>query len=254
MPLRGDSTLNDGNVALLSAAGQQGVTLEGRGTIDGHGAAFPGAQLNPDGSDRRPHLLLAYQCDGLQVSGLRLMEAGFHCLRMVGCSRVVLDGLYLHSRTGSNKDGFHFISCRHVSVSNNVVLCNDDACALFGSCQNVTVNNCTFSTRWSVFRFGGGRVRNIAVSNCILTEVFGCPIKVQGNEGSSYENLSFSNLIFDRVTGPIHVGLGPGAAIVTEAGRDAVPLQESTPPQARRRARRHRRRCATSPARASPAR
>ena len=72
----------------------------------------------------------------------------------------------------------------------------------------MTVTDCTFSTRWSVFRFGGGSAENIAVSNCIIDVVFGCPIKLHGSPNSRFENMSFSNLIMNHVTGPISIGLG----------------------------------------------
>src|SRR5213075_2295294 len=108
----------------------------------------------------------------------------------------------------SNNDGFHFISAQHVHISNCTVECQDDACALFGSCKFVTVTNCTFSTRWAVFRFGGGVAENITVSNCVLYKVYGCPIKFQGGRGSRFQNIAFSNLLFDEVTGPIHIAAG----------------------------------------------
>jgi hypothetical protein len=50
---------------------------------------------------------------------------------------------------------------------------------------------------------------NISISNCVLYDVFGCPIKFQGNEGSRFENISFSNLVLQQVTGPIHISVGP---------------------------------------------
>ena len=71
--------------------------------------------------------------------------------------------------------------------------------------------NCSFSTRWSVFRFGGGVAENIAVSNCLLYQIFGCPIKMRCGPGSRFENISFSNLVMKDVTGPISIGLGPHA-------------------------------------------
>lgn len=40
IPLRGDSTLNDGNWALLYAVNATNIALEGTGTIDGQGAQF----------------------------------------------------------------------------------------------------------------------------------------------------------------------------------------------------------------------
>jgi polygalacturonase len=162
--------------------------------------------------------VLAYQCEGLTIRNLDLLDCAYHSIRVIESKRVHMDTLYIHNRVNGNNDGFHFISAQFVTISNCIVMSQDDACALFGSCQNVTVTNSFFSTRWSVFRFGGGDVRNIAVSNCVLHQVYGCPIKFQGNPGSTYENLSFSNIVLDDVTGPIHVGVGPRAPRRTRTG------------------------------------
>jgi hypothetical protein len=79
---------------------------------------------------------------------------------------------------------------------------------LFGSCQFIQITNCLFSTRWSCFRFGGGIAENIAVSNCIIYQLYGCPIKLRCEPGSRFENMSFADLIFKDVTGPISLGAG----------------------------------------------
>ncbi|HTV75405.1 MAG TPA: hypothetical protein VMD57_00285, partial [Candidatus Baltobacteraceae bacterium] len=93
-------------------------------------------------------------------------------------------------------------------MSNCDIQCGDDACALFGSCKFVTVTNSSFSTRWSVFRFGGGVAENITVSNCIIDTVFGCPIKIAGGGRSRFQNMLFSNLVMNNVTGPISISMG----------------------------------------------
>lgn len=214
IPLHGDTTLVDGNWALLFAVHAKNVTIEGPGTINGQGSEFHSpvrGQAPPSGigGSKRPYHVLVYQCEGLTIRNLDLIDCAYHSIRVIESQRVHMDTLYIHNRVNGNNDGFHFISAKFVTISNCIVLSQDDACALFGSCQNVTVTNSFFSTRWSVFRFGGGDVRNIAVSNCILHQVYGCPIKFQGNPGSTYENLSFSNIVLDDVTGPIHVGVGP---------------------------------------------
>jgi hypothetical protein len=120
-----------------------------------------------------------------------------------------MEGLRIYNRVNHNNDGFHFISAEYVHVSNCDLQCQDDACALFGSCKFVTVDNCSFSTRWSVFRFGGGVAENIAVSNCLIYDTYGCPIKMRCGPGSRFENMSFSNLVMRNVTGPISIGVGP---------------------------------------------
>jgi hypothetical protein len=137
-----------------------------------------------------------------------LKDSAYHSIRVIQSSYAWFTGIHIHSRVNSNNDGFHFISATHVHISNCTVESQDDACALFGSCQNVTVTNCEFSTRWSVFRFGGGHAKDIAISNCLFYEVFGCPIKMQCNSRSRFENISFSNLVMRDVTGPISIGVG----------------------------------------------
>ncbi len=133
---------------------------------------------------------------------MSLVDGAYHSIRIIQSRRIFIDSVYIHNRVNGNNDGFHFISAEHVTVSNCTVLSQDDGCAMFGSCKFINITNCTFSTRWSVFRFGGGESENIAVSNCVLYKVYGCPIKFQGNDGSRFENISFSNIVLQEVTGP----------------------------------------------------
>src|SRR5581483_11964588 len=138
----------------------------------------------------------------------------------------------IYNRVNHNADGFHFISAQHVHISNCTILCQDDACALFGSCKFVTVTNCYFSTRWSVFRFGGGEAENITVSNCLFQHVYGCPIKMQCGTGSRFENMSFSNLVMVDVTGPISIGVGSRGrrrSATTEASTRPIEEGEDMP-------------------------
>lgn len=212
IPLQGDTTLGDGNVGLIFAVKAENIKIEGMGTIDGNGAQFrsPSKDVPPPAGiigPHRPYHLLFYQCKNISVKNIFLKNSAFHSLRIVQCEYAKFDGLHIHSRVIHNNDGFHFISCKYVHVTNCDVQTQDDACALFGSCQFVTVSDCSFSTRWSVFRFGGGIAENITVSNCIIYETYGCPIKMRCGRGSRFENILFSNIIMKDVTGPISIGL-----------------------------------------------
>lgn len=237
IPLSGDSTLEDGNWSLIYAVNAKNVTVEGPGVIDGQGAQFhsPTRGVVPpsgSGGNRRPYHLLFYRCEGLRIRDIDLMDCAYHSVRVVQCRRVHLDDIYIHNRVNGNNDGFHFISSEFVTIANCTVKSLDDACALFGSCRNVTVTNSFFSTRWSVFRFGGGTAENIAVSNCVLHQVYGCPIKFHGAPGSRFENMSFANLVLDDVTGPIHISIGPRTPRNPNGGPtpvDALPVNENLP-------------------------
>jgi Glycosyl hydrolases family 28 len=244
IPLNGDATMQDGNVGLLYGANATNVTIEGPGTIDGQGKAVRDGGL---GGIRRPHLLLFYKCTNLVIRDVYMYQSAYHAIRICNSQYICADGIRLNSRVASNNDGFHFISCSYVNITNCNFRCGDDACALFGSCQYIMVSNCSFSTRWSVFRFGGGQVKNIAVTNCIMQQVLGCPIKIRCGRGSVFENMSFSNLVFDDVSGPISIGAGggrrgtnpnPATASVTdkaeaetkEGKADEQPERETRPP------------------------
>ena len=245
IPLSGDSTLNDGNVALIFAVNAENIVVEGPGTIDGQGALFrsPTRGVPPPsgiGGSHRPYHLLFHRCKNLAIRNIFLNASAFHSVRIIQSAYMNLEGIRIYNRVNHNNDGFHFISAQHVRLSNCTVECQDDACALFGSCKFVTVTNCSFSTRWSVFRFGGGEAENITVSNCLIYETYGCPIKLHCSPGSRFENFSFSNLVMKNVTGPISIGSGPrrprgsaaqgGAGAGSQTNSPLVEVDESRPP------------------------
>ncbi len=205
----------NGNVVLLYAADADNITIEGRGTIDGQGDKFytgHGDNTGPGGNRatayvNRPHLAIFYKCRNLLVRDVFFTRSAYHCMRILECRYVHLDGLRIHNRVNLNNDGFHINSSEYVNIANCNVACQDDACALFGNNRFVTVTNSTFSTRWSIFRFGNGQAENITVSNCVVYDTYGCVIKVRVGAGARLENAMFSNLVMNNVTGPISIGL-----------------------------------------------
>ena len=227
IPLRGDSTLGDGNVGLIFGVNADNVTIEGPGIIDGQGAQFrsPSRGVPPPsgrGGADRPYHLLFHRCKNLRVRDLNLVESAFHSVRVIQSSYVWMERLRIHNRVNGNNDGFHFISSEYVHVTGCDVQSQDDACALFGSCRFVTVADSTFSTRWSVFRFGGGNPENVTISNCIIYETYGCPIKMHFGPESKVQNILFSNLVLQDVTGPISIDLnnrGRGNTPAPEPGQ-----------------------------------
>jgi polygalacturonase len=235
IPLSGDSTLGDGNVALIFAVDAHHFSIEGPGTIDGQGIQFHSPQRGTPppsgrGGAQRPYHLLFHRCSHLLVENLVLVNSAFHSVRVIQSHYGKFDGLHIHNRVNGNNDGFHFISCENMHVVNCDIESQDDACALFGSCKRITVSDSTFSTRWSVFRFGGGQAEHITVSNCVLYEVYGCPIKMHCGPGSRFENMSFSNLIMDKVTGPIYIGLGPRRSRPADPNAPQQPQQPQNQP------------------------
>jgi len=223
----------NGNIVFLYAVNAERLSIEGKGTVDGNGLAFytgkgdntgPG-QNGVGGNFDRPHLFIFYQCTELRLHDVFLQASAYHCIRLLQCKQVYIDSVRIYNRVNKNNDGFHFSSCQYVHISNCDVQCQDDACALFGSNKFVTITNCTFSTRWSIFRFGGGDSQNIAISNCLIYDTYGCPIKISSGR-ANLENLTFSNIIMRNVTGPIGIGFsgtaGNNAANTQSEGKSYV--------------------------------
>lgn len=207
----------NGNVVLLYAVNAENIAVEGRGTIDGNGVSFnngkgdgsgPGGQKG--GNIDRPHLVIFYKCSQVLIRDAFFTRSAYHCFRILQCKHVNIDGIRIYNRVNRNNDGFHFNSSQYVHITNCDIACQDDGCALFGSNQFVTVTNCTFSTRWSIFRFGSGDAKHIAISNCLIYDTYGCPVKISANR-SHIEDLTFSNIIMKNVTGPIGIGFNAGS-------------------------------------------
>jgi hypothetical protein len=221
----------NGNIVFLSAANAEHIVIEGTGTIDGNGAKFytgrgdmtgPG-QNSAEGYFQRPHLLVFYRCSNLRIRDVFLTASAYHCLRTLECRHVHYTGIRIYNRVNKNNDGFHLVSNHYLHLVDCDVQCQDDACALFGSNKWVTITNCSFSTRWSVFRFGGGDPENITVSNCLIYDTFGCPVKMRFGRTTHAQNLLFSNLVFQNVTGPISIGYDTRARRRNESAADTPP-------------------------------
>ncbi len=123
-------------------------------------------------------------------------------VRVIQNNFVWMNGIHMYNRVNGNNDGSHFISSENAHVNHCDVESQDDAWALFGSCRSVTVTNSTFSTRWSVFRFGVGSPENITISSCVIYQTYGRPIKKM-HFGPEWrvQNILFSNLVLAGCNG-----------------------------------------------------
>jgi polygalacturonase len=92
IPLHGDTTLEDGNWALIFAVNAKNVAIEGTGIIDGQGAQFRSKSgvSAPSGLDgnRRPYHLLFYQCEGLSIRNISFVDSAYHSVRIIHSNKV----------------------------------------------------------------------------------------------------------------------------------------------------------------------
>jgi hypothetical protein len=215
-----ESSISEFDKCLIYAEKVHNVGITGLGKIDGQGQFFPcGAEaynfedssMAPCAEPRiRPVMVRFADCENVTVSDITFENGSCFACTFIGCNRIKVRGVKIHNRTNQNADGLHFHYSREVFVRDCKFSCTDDCIAVFGGGENIAVTNCSFSTRWTAFRIGPfseEKFTNIAVSNCVMKNTYGCPIKIQLVEGGQMENISFDNIVMKDVTGPISLRL-----------------------------------------------
>ena len=137
-----------------------------------------------------------------------------------------------------NNDGIHINCCRNVNISDCNIACGDDGIVIRAysaplkrnmPCEKVTVTGCNITSHSGGFRIGwydDGTIRNCAFSNITITDTtVGIDLYLpdppvdyrgsdQGVEDTLVENLSFSNIVMDRIFyEPVRIFAGEGCRL-----------------------------------------
>ncbi len=220
--------------ALFYGEDLTGISLEGRGTIDGQGAyehrlkgdheddfirpnqvemekrGLPLLRSFPK-SDQFGKLVLLLRCTDVRITGLSLLDSPSWTMHLYGCVRTVIDGLYIKSslQDGVWADGIDPDGCRDLRISNCTISTGDDALVFYSMnwfgpalpCENITVTNCRLSSASSAIKFCDGNmnaVRNVTISNCVITES-NRGLAFMNFDGGVVENVVISGLTIDCV-------------------------------------------------------
>lgn len=225
-----------GRQPLVRATDAENIAIIGRGAIDGSGTAFmdmtktrvgphmPG-DLDPnftrqgreymdpkfgesDGPvvylSRPSRLIRITRCRNVLARDVTLRNSPTWTLHFDDCENVNVTGISLHNNLlVPNSDGIHCTACRRVRISDCDISCGDDAIAITtlgsrpkGSCEDITVTNCTLQSRSAGVRlgYGDGPIRNCTFQNLTIRESnrgLGVFVRDEG----SVENILFSNVV-----------------------------------------------------------
>jgi hypothetical protein len=210
--------------SLLYAEKLENIAIQGRGSIDGQGAAFHGAHK------LRPFLIRLVECSGVSIRDVRLRDAAMWVLHMVACDDVAIDGATIHSRVQRNNDGIDVDSCRRVRISNCDISTIDDNIVLKSCtdrpCQDIAVTNCVLSSDCSALKLGtesNGGFENIAFSNCTIYDTHVAGIDLLLVDGGLMERVAISNITMKNVDLPIFIRLGDrGRPVIAGSPRPGV--------------------------------
>ena len=193
---------------LVFAHNQKFIGIEGGGIIDGNGEAFPN---KIPGIKYRPMLIRFANCENIRMHDIMLQNPSGWTSAWLYCRDIVIEGISVWARVRGNGDGLDFDGCKNVRVSNCSFDTSDDSICLQTSskdhsCQDITITNCQFSSRWAGGRIGllsRANFENVIISSCIFRNTNDSGLKIQMNEGAEMKNMLFTNLLMINVPRPI---------------------------------------------------
>jgi polygalacturonase len=195
--------------SLLYGEQLEHVTLQGRGEINGQGAAFQGPYKV------RPYLIRLIVCRDVLVRDLTLRDSPMWVQHYLACDSVRLDGLTVVSRCNANNDGIDIDGCQRVRIANCDIRSGDDALVLKSTlnrpCKHVVVANCVFSSDCNAFKLGtesNGGFENIVLGNCAIYDTRLAGIALEMVDGGTLDQVNVSNVTMDNVRCPIFIRLG----------------------------------------------
>ena len=199
----------------LWAKDAKNIAFSGQGILDGNGVAFMGKELEDSYElkpvttfDPRPHVLTLYGCSNISLRDITIRNGAYWTVHLVGCENAVIDGVnLLNNLKIRNGDGIDIDHSRHVRVSNCHITSGDDCICLknrrefaqYGSCHDITVTNCTMTSRSCAFKIGSENmdsIYNVSVDNCIITRS-NRGIGIQNRDEGTVTDVSFSTIILD---------------------------------------------------------
>ncbi len=236
------------NACLIFAEEAENIGIGGPGVIDGNGQNFVRELTEEERDTKRPvrwrykridaptppRVVFFAGCRNVKVTDVSMMNqpAGWSYW-IHDCDYVTFDRCKIVADLQyPNNDGIHVNSSRNVTISNCLISCGDDCIVVRANnsslsknkvCEKVTVTNCNLTSYSSGIRVGwinDGVIRNCSFSNIVMTDTLNAvsirlpgrtsPERIQdeGREATLVENLSFNNIVMDRIFGyPINISI-----------------------------------------------
>ena len=199
----------------IYADGADNISITGKGTIDGNGVAFMGAELDDSYElkpvttfDPRPHVLTLTGVRNLTVRDVTIREGAYWTLHLVGCDGAVIDGInLLNNLKIRNGDGIDLDHSRNVRIANCHITSGDDCICLknrretekYGSCHDIVVTNCVMTSRSCAIKIGSENmdsIYNVLFDNCII-RASNRGLGIQNRDEGTVTDVVFSNIMLD---------------------------------------------------------
>ncbi|MCU0788379.1 MAG: glycoside hydrolase family 28 protein [Verrucomicrobia bacterium] len=207
----------------LSLKDSTGLTLTGKGTIDGNGFVWwekaEEARRAKSGTTLpRPNLIVPTRCNNLRITGLTIQNAPKFHLVPTECDGVWIEDVKIFApERSANTDAIDPSISRNVTVTNCLIDVGDDNIAIKSgkkvegrefACENITITHCTFKHGHGV-SIGSetvGGVKDVFVRHCTFEDTDnGIRIKSDRKRGGAVENLVCEDITMKNVRGAITI-------------------------------------------------
>jgi polygalacturonase len=191
------------------------VTISGTGEINGNGISFMGAELEDSYElkpfnvlDPRPHVLTIVGGKNIRIKDVHIGNSAYWTVHLIGCDDVVISGItLLNSLKVRNSDGIDLDHSKNVRISDCYIESGDDCICLknrreyeeFGRCENITVTNCTMTSRSCAIKIGSENmdtIRQVVFNNCIIKKS-NRGVGIQNRDEGVVHDVIFSNMIIE---------------------------------------------------------
>lgn len=223
------------------------VSIKGEGKINGNGRRWWEKIWDKSLVEARPCLIYFEYCENVKIENVYLTMSPVWTVHPLYSKNVVIHGVTIVNPADSpNTDGINPDSCQNVRISDCYIDVGDDCIAIKAGveetpvkrvCENITITNCNMIHGHGGVVIGSemsGGVRNVVVSNCLFQDTDrGIRLKTRRRRGGFMEQLSFNNIIMDRVMCPFVFNMyyfcGKLGKEPWVSDRSPAPVDEGTP-------------------------
>ncbi|KAH9742274.1 Pectin lyase-like superfamily protein [Citrus sinensis] len=187
----------------------KGITLTGKGIIDGQGSVCSELKGNMPGT--KPTALRFYGSSGVTVTGITIQNSQQTHLKFDDCTAVQVSDFTASSPGDSpNTDGIHLQNSQDVTIYSSTLACGDDCVSIQTGCSNIDVHNvnCGPGHGISIGSLGKDNT-NACVSKITVRDVTmhntmtGVRIKTWQGGSGLVQQVTFSNIQVNNVKSPI---------------------------------------------------
>ncbi|XP_051140540.1 polygalacturonase At1g48100 [Andrographis paniculata] len=202
-----------GLVQWLEFTELRGITIQGKGTIDGRGSVWWGGAAAGKMPSTKPTAVRFYGSTDITVTGVKIQNSPQTHLKFDSCQDVHVYGISVSSPGDSpNTDGIHLQNSQNVLIHTASLSCGDDCISIQTGCSGVYVHNVNCGPGHGISIGGLGKdgtracVSNVTVRDTAMQGTMtGVRIKTWQGGSGLVQGIIFANIQVAQVVTPIQI-------------------------------------------------